>query len=69
MTLTLNFRSTLDKILKTKKYNNMQVTRGEGPIPVESMFGFIGIDNPDLSKAKDKMFYWYFPSQADPTNG
>ena len=38
----------------------------KGPIPVPSKFGFIGIDNQDLSVAKDKIWYWFFPSRANP---
>lgn len=38
----------------------------QSPIPVPSSFGFVGIDNPDVTKALDKTFYWFFPSRSDP---
>jgi hypothetical protein len=52
---------------KTKQHLNPE-NPNQSPIPVPNSFGWVGIDNEDVKVAKDKMFYWFFPSRSDPTN-
>lgn len=66
LNLNPNLKFPIDEELSKEPLN--PENPNQSPIPVPSSYGFVGIDKPDAKTALDKMFYWYFPSRADPTN-